>query len=187
MIQTFRTLSVRRKLVALVLATSLVGTGIASWAAVNDTLTQTNNYSVLSLDLQASNDGTTYAQSITQSWVLEGTTAVQRPIHLKNTGNGTATINFSATATGASSITGASFRVYTVAALSDCPATGNVTNFTLLNNQTTQTVGAASSNTAVTLAPGASVIICERVVPTSAPAASDTATQTVTWSASSSL
>lgn len=176
----------RRFAVLALLLAGLVGTGVWSLATVTDQLIDTNNYSVLTIDLQGSNDGTTFAQTLTQSFVLEKQVAHNVPIALKNTGNGQAAVTWTGTATGSSIITGGFYRVYQVANAAACPYSGG-TFGTQLNNSS-DTIGATSySGTALTVAPGATLWLCQQVPGPAALTGTETAVQTLTFTATSTL
>jgi hypothetical protein len=189
-LQSLRDLSLRRKIAAAVLALSLVGTGIASFAAVSDTLTQTNTFSVLNIDITASNDGTTFTQSLAQTWALGGAgQSAMKAVHIKNVGNGAAALSISGTGTGSASITGAPYRLYNITTASQCTGAGPDGSA----GQELIVGGAASVGSVAPAAPlgniaaGATRMFCQVVTPGTAPAVADTATQTLTWSAVGSL
>jgi hypothetical protein len=192
-IHQIRMLSMRRKIAAAAMAVALITTGIGAWAQISDNMVQTNQFAVLTIDLQGANDaGTpTFTQAVTTNWQLEGTQGVRRILHLKNASNGAVQVTMSASGTGASSITAAIFRIYLAPTVADCGATNTSSptgNAVLLNPGGSQTVGVASyGGSGINLAAGATAIICETVSPTSAPAAADVATQTVTWTATGNL
>lgn len=173
----------RRLAILALLLAGLIGTGAWSLATISDTLQVNNAISVLTVDLQASRDGTTYTQSNSKSVLFESTNPVAAVYQLKNAGNGESVVTFSGTATGSAAILGAEYRVYEVANAAACSASTTGTNLA----SGPSTVASASSTVSLTLAPAATVWLCEQFHPNSAPGAADTATQVVTFSASSTL
>lgn len=173
----------RRLAVLALLLAGLVGTGVWSLATVTDSLTVTNNLSVLSVDIQASKDGTTFSQSLTQPVLLQSGSATAAVIDVKNAGNGSATLTYSATGTGASSITAGTYDLWMVANAAACTTTPVGTKI----SSTVSTVASSTSNAVVvTIAPGANQWLCE-VFGAGTPASTDTATQTLTFTATASL
>lgn len=84
MIQKFQTISLRRKIVSLAMAAMVAVGGIASWAAVTDTFTQTNNFRTASINLTG-ND----MESLSIDWApaISGQPYLKTfTVNLKNTG-----------------------------------------------------------------------------------------------------
>lgn len=163
-----------RRLAAGALALSLLGTGVASLAQVSDSLTTTSNFSVLSADLQAGTDGTTYANSLTLDWTFEAGITVNRLVYLTNAGNGpiqtggqSSTMKWSWSATGATSFSAASFRAATVSSAANCPATGTATTNQQLvyPDSYVGSDGATGTTSAITIQPGASAMVCLSIIP----------------------
>lgn len=176
-------ISRRLAILALLLA-GLTGTGLWSWAVVSDSLQLTNQYSVLSLDIEASKDGTVWTQSLTTDIRFDGAGTVSNTLLLRNVGNGEATITISGTGTGSANILSAEYRLYSVASAAACtlPTPTGTSHMTA-----SSTVASASSNVSLVIAPGAQQWLCQVVAPNATPAAGNTAQQVVTFSATSSI
>jgi hypothetical protein len=78
----------RRYAILALLLAGLFATGLSSLALLTDTLTVNNSFSVSTLDLQASTDGTTFTQSVSNTYALEaGGSTPSSKLVMKNTGN----------------------------------------------------------------------------------------------------
>lgn len=182
----------RAGILALLLA-GLLGTGLMSLAAVTDSLNVQNNYEALSVNIQASANGTAAADSITFDWLIEhNDLPTRKPVFFHNVGNGSASITFSGTGTNTGTaefarILNSAFSVYTMVTggtAGDCAAGVNIGPDLAT---ATSTVGSAASATSLTLAPDAVVLLCMEIDPSLAVQPNDAATQTVTFTSTSAL
>lgn len=176
----------RRMAILALLLCGLLGTGLLSLAAVTDQLTVTNNIAVLTVDIQASRDGTTYQQSITKDVLLDGTVTAAA-IQLTNTGNGQATVRVAGAGTGAAAILGHEYRLFAVASQAACTSATTGTNTLTASSTVGSAASAAGATGDIVLAPGATQWLCEIFAQNVAPAQTDTATQTLTFTGTSNL
>jgi hypothetical protein len=120
--QPRRNLVTRRKLAAAAVILSLIGTGLASWATISDSLTVTTDFSVINVDLKANN-----AQSLAFAYQFTGAGSEQRNTLLAMSNAGNAELRY-ALRTTATSNNGAAAKiradVWSVAGSADCPSNG---------------------------------------------------------------
>lgn len=187
MIATFRTFNLR-KIAAAVIALAVLGSAAFSWAAVQSTLVHTNNYSLLSVALNASTDGTTYNASSSLNWTIENTPnrKTVQALQLKNVGNGSANITFASTASGTLATGSTISRVFTVANQAACATNGTTDPTGTLISGSSSTMNELASISPIPLAPGSTQWICFVLTNQStAYPAGAAATQVVTFTATS--
>lgn len=179
----------RRVAVIALLLAGLLGTGWLSLAALNDTLTITNNFSVIDVNLRAN-----ASETLTFNYQFDGdgNDTQNKLVTMSNGGNVELRYALSSTATGTAA-NKIQPRVYLVTTAGNCPATNSVPTGTELTNGTTGLASASFGSAATgaqvgdrVLAVGASEMLCLSYFNSSSVnqlLASDTAQQVMTFAA----
>ncbi len=186
MINKFKALDTKRRILAAVLSLSLVGTGFASLAALNDTLEVQNRYATASVNLTSNGE-----QTVTNDWPLafDGSAyAAALPLELTNSGSVELAYGMTSSVTytpaSPNGWSGVAFSIHQVANAAGC---------TVANATATNQIGGTGSLSTFslpsgtrTLAAGASETICMKAyAPSTNAFNSDSAIQLLNVNASS--
>ena len=126
MLQNFHAISMRRKIIASLLALSVLGTGILSWAAITDTLNINGEFSTASIDLTANGE-----QSLTIQWPAGYSGQPYTQVYAVDLANeGTVELRYAITSTATYSPpvtngwTGVAFTIHSVPDAASCTVAG---------------------------------------------------------------
>lgn len=176
----------------LVLAMSTLGAGLGSLAVLNSTFTATDNFSVATISLQGSTDGTTFAATTSHDFapLFNGSPyADAYALTVKNSGSTQLRYSISGPSVGGSSWSVVAYKVIPVASAAACTgstsATGNISSDQVSGPVTVGSSTAGQQAGDRLLNANASEVLCLQATSPTPTAVTGSFTKTLTFSAES--